>query len=901
MLGAGGMGEVYRARDTKLKRDVALKVLPDLLASDPDRLARFQREAELLATLNHPNIAAVYGVEDEADVRAIVLELVEGETLADRIARGPIRIEDSLPLARQIIDALEAAHDRGIVHRDLKPANIKITPEGRVKVLDFGLAKMLETAAPATAVSMSPTLSVQATYAGVILGTAAYMSPEQARGKPVDRRTDVWAFGCVLFEMLTGKQAFASAGDTVSDAIAAVLTKEPDWTALPPSTPPHMASLLRRCLRKDIQKRLPHIGVARLEIDEDPVAAPDTTAGVSARSRGAFVITAAVAALVTVALVGGASWEFRPKATPTIVSRFVITLSEGQNFTNVGRQALALSPDGTQIVYSANTRLYLRMMGDLNERPIAGIDGNSAVVNPVFSPDGRSIVFWSGSDQTLKRIAVAGGAPVTVATVTNPVGMSWGPDGILLAQLTKGILSISPNGGTPEVIVRTTGDEIAHGPQMLPGGKAVLFTLAKATNATNRWDEAKIVVQSLASGERKVLIDHGSDARYVPTGHLVYALSGVVLAVPFDERRLDVLGGPVPIVEGVRRSDGAATGAAQFSVAANGSLVYIPGPVKAGQGDRELALIDRKGVGNALKLPSGAIEHPRLSPDGRQVAFATTDDKDAIVWTYELSGASAMHRVTFSGRNRFPIWTADGKRVAFQSDRDGDRGIFWQPATGVGASQRLTTAEKDTEHVPESWSPKGDGFLFRVTTRGLDGLNTLWFFSLKDQKSVPIGAVRSFGATNATFSPDGRWVAYETRTNPPSAAQLNNVIYVQPFPPTGDLYQLPAAEEGVYRHPRWSPDGKELFFFVGGRLRVVGVKTQPDFVFGNAQRLARPAYWLDGAGDAGTQWDVLPDGQHFIIAAEAGLIGQSNAVVLGQQIQVVLNWFEELKQRVPAK
>jgi serine/threonine-protein kinase len=902
LLGAGGMGEVYRARDTKLKRDVALKVLPDLLASDPERLARFQREAELLATLNHPNIAAVYGIEDEADVRAIVLELVEGETLADRIARGPIPIDDALTIARQIVEALEAAHDRGVVHRDLKPANIKVTPEGRVKVLDFGLAKMLETAAPATALSMSPTLSVQATYAGVILGTAAYMSPEQARGKPVDRRTDVWAFGCVLFEMLTGKQAFASAGDTVSDAIATVLTKEPDWTALPAGTPPHIASLLRRCLQKDVQKRVPHIGVARLEIDEAPASSGLSGSGaVPMRSPWHRVVPFAAGVLVTAAFAGVAWWRLWPQATPGLVSRFVISLPAGQNFTNTGRQVLALSPDGSQIVYSANSRLYLRMIGDLDARPIASIDGSYAVINPVFSPDGRSIVFWSGGDQTLKRVGVAGGAPVIVANVTNPVGMSWGPEGILLGQVTKGIVRLSPNGGTPELVASTKTDEIAHGPQMLPGGKTVLFTLAKATTSTERWDQAKIVAQSLASGERKVLLERGSDARYVPTGHLVYALGGVVLAVPFDVRRLEVSGGPVSLVEGVRRSGGAGTGTAQFSVAANGSLVYLPGPVTVGAGDRVLAVLDRKGGATSLKLPAGAIEHPRLSPDGRSVAFVTDDDKGAMVWTYELSGATAMHRVTFNGRNRFPIWSADGKRVAFQSDRDGDRGIFWQSVDGTGGPQRLTMADKDVEHVPESWSPKGDGFLFRMTK---GDVTTLWFFSLTERKATRFGAVESVGPTNATFSPDGRWVAYESRTNLlRSGAVPNGAIYVQPFPATGSIYQLPAIEPGGYRHPRWSPDGKALFFFIGGniRLRVVRVKTQPDFVFGNAESVPRPTYWRDNASDDSTQWDVLPDGERFLIDADAGTLGQSDTVGSAPQIQVVLNWFEELKQRVPVK
>jgi serine/threonine-protein kinase len=905
LLGEGGMGQVYRAKDTRLKRDVALKILPEAFAGDPDRVARFQREAELLAALNHPNIAGIYGLEDDAGVRAIVLELIEGETLADRIARGPIPIDEALLIARQIIDALETAHDRGVIHRDLKPANVKVTSEGRVKVLDFGLAKMLEPAAPATALSRSPTQSVQATYAGVILGTAAYMSPEQARGKPLDRRTDVWAFGCVLFEMLAGRQAFERAGDTVSDVLAAVLTKEPDWTSLPAGTPPHIESLLRRCLQKEIQRRVPHIGVARLEIDEPstPPSLPTSTPAPE-RSWWRRAVPFALGVLITAVVDGAVWWRSRTESPPTIVTRFSIPLSEGQNFSNAGRQVLAISPDGTQIVYSAASRLYLRTMADLEARPIPGIDGSYAVIGPVFSPDGRSIAFWSGADGTLKRIAVTGGAPVTIAAIPNPVGMSWGPEGILAGESAQGVLRLSPSGGTSDVLVAIKDDEVAHGPQMLPGGRAVLFTLAKATASPDRWDKAKIVVQSLGSGERKVLIDGGSDARYVPTGHLVYALSGVVLAVPFNVRTLQVLGGPVPIVEGVRRAGGAVTGSAQFSVAANGSLVYLSGPVSTSSADRELAVIDRTGKATSLKLPPGAIDHPRISPDGKRVAFVIDDDKGAVVWTYELSGATAMHRVTFNGNNRFPIWTEDGKRVVFQSDRDGDRGIFWQPADGSGAPQRLTMADKDTEHIPESWSPKGGGFLFRVTK---GNVNTLSFFSMIDRKVTPFGAIESAAPTNARFSPDGRWVAYETRANRPPARGVGTgptgVIDVQPFPPTGPIYQVPAVEQGGYRHPVWSPDGREMFFMIGGniRLRVVPVKTQPDFVFGNAASLPRPSYWMDVASDNGTQWDVLPDGQRFIIRAATGLVGQPDTVSPIQQIQIVLNWTEELKQRALTK
>jgi eukaryotic-like serine/threonine-protein kinase len=899
LLGVGGMGEVYRARDLKLKREVAIKVLPDLLAGDPERLARFQREAELLATLNHPNIAAVYGLEDSGDSRAIVLELVEGETLAEEIARGPIAPDEALRIARQIVDALEAAHDRGVVHRDLKPANIKLTTDGKVKVLDFGLAKMLESTAVPSSLSMSPTLSVHATYAGVILGTAAYMSPEQARGKLVDRRTDIWSFGCVLFEMLTGKQAFDASGDTVSDAVAAVLMKEPDWSALPSNTPPHVVSLLRRCLQKDLQKRVPHIGVARLELDEGSSSSMAVTpAEAIGQPLWRRAIPVAVGVLLTAAVAVAVWWRFKPEPPTPIVTRFAFALPEGQNFSNAGRQVIAISPDGTQLVYTANQRLYLRGMSDLEARPIPGVDGSYAVLNPVFSPDGRWIAFSSIADQSIKKIPVAGGSPVTLGAGAVPYGMSWGPEGILVGDVGRGVVRMSPNGGALEVLVGLKPGEFAQGPQMLPGGKVVLFTLAKGT-ATDRWDKAQVVAQVLQSGERKVLIEGGTDARYLSTGHIVYAFAGVVRAVPFDVQRLQVSGGPVPIIEGVRRAPPQATGTSQFSVAANGTLVYIPGPVTTDLGGRQLALFDRKGTAESLKVPSASIDHPRVSPDGKRVVFAIDDDRDAIVYTYEVSGATAMHRVTFGGKNRYPIWTSDGQRVAFQSDREGDLSIFWQRADGAGSAERLTRADKDTAHVPESWSPKGDGFLFRERK---GDTNTLFFYSLKDGKATPFGGVTSATPTNAVFSPDGRWVAYESGPPNLTTGGTYRAVYVQPYPAAGAPYQIPVIEQGGYRHPRWSPDGKELFYMIGGniRFRVAAVITQPGFVFGNSLPVPRPQVWMDSNNDIARQWDVMPDGQHFIAripAGSAGQVGQTQA----QQIEVVVNWTEELKQRVPSK
>ena len=515
-LGAGGMGEVYRARDATLKRDVALKILPDGFALDPERLARFKREAQVLASLNHSNIAAIYGFEASTTstssgraVQALILELVEGPTLADRIALGPIPVEEALPIARQIAEALEAAHELGIVHRDLKPANVKLRPDGTVKVLDFGLAKTLEPigggGGDATA---SPTITSPAmTAMGMILGTAAYMSPEQAKGRQADKRSDVWAFGAVLYEMLSGQRAFK--GDDVSDTLAAVLRQDVDWTALPASTPAPVRRLIARCLDRDVKRRLRDIGEARIVLD-DPADAHERQrerrTGPSRRPRPLWrrAIPAVLSAIVVGGLAGTAAWYLKP-SPPLTVTRLQFTLPEAQRFGGIDRRMIDISPDGTQLVYVASGRLYLRAMSDQDAKEIQGTDGYQAVKNPVFSPDGRSIAFHAFSDQTLKRIAVTGGAAVTICPADLPFGMSWGPDGIVFAQRSKGISHVSPDGGTPDVLVDLKDGEVSESPQMLPGGQYVLFTLATGTGV-NRWDSAHVVAQSIATGERKTII-----------------------------------------------------------------------------------------------------------------------------------------------------------------------------------------------------------------------------------------------------------------------------------------------------------------------------------------------------------------------------------------------------------
>ena len=462
------------------------------------------------------------------------------------------------------------------------------------------------------------------------------------------------------------------------------------------------------------------------------------------------------AAVVASAMVGAAAWTLKP-TPPLTVTRFAFALGEGQQFTVVNNQTLAVSPDGTLLVYVANNQLYLRSMSDLEARPIPGTQQTPGLFNPVFSPDSRSIAFFAPSDHTIKKIAVSGGAAVTICPA-GPVfyGMTWDSSGIVFGQGAQGIMRVSANGGQPTVLVSVKDGELAHGPQVLPGGEWVLFTVATAATADG-WDKAQIVVQSLKSSERKTLVSGGSDGRYLPTGHLVYALGGVLFAVPFDLRQLAVTGGPVPIVEGVRRSASRLTGAAHFSVSSTGSLVFVPGPVSTSAAQSDLALVDRNGTPQLLKLPPGPYEYPRLSPDGKRVAFGSDDGKDAIVWIYELSGTSSMRRLTSGGRNRVPVWSADGERVAFQSDRDGDLGIFWQRADGTTAAERLTKPDKDTAHVPESWSPDGKTLLFSVAKGSSYAVAA---FSLTDKKVTPFGGIQSPFLPAATFSPDGRWVAY---------------------------------------------------------------------------------------------------------------------------------------------
>jgi serine/threonine-protein kinase len=821
-LGSGGMGDVYQATDSKLGRSVAIKVLPQVFVSDADRMARFEREARVLASLNHANIASIYGFEKTPEQHFLVMELIPGETLADRIKQGPIPFREALGIATQICEALEAAHDKGIVHRDLKPANIKITPDEKVKVLDFGLAKAYEPESANESVANSPTMiSMAATNAGMILGTAAYMSPEQAKGRRVDRRTDIFAFGCVLFEMLTAKRAFD--GDDVTDILSAVLRMEPDWSLLPADLPPAVTTLLRLCLEKNARNRRSDATDVRIDIEQalqQPSGVAPAPAETRHRPLWKRAIPVVAASITFASLAGFAAWRARPVPDPAIV-RFPFTVPEGQQFTNTGRQIVAISPDGSQFVYVANFRLYLKPMRDLSSTAIPGSEIAKSVLNPVFSPDNKSIAYWSNTDKTLKRIAVTGGAPVPIAALDSPVGMSWGQDNeILVGQALKGIVRVSANGGKPETIISVKQNELAHGPQMLPDGDSILFTLATATDA-QRWNKAQIVVQSLKSGERKVLISGGSDARYLPTGHLVYAFSGTLLAVPFDAKRLTVTGGAVPLIDGIQTA-GENTGTAQFSVSANGSLVFIQGVSSEISVKKTISLVDRNGNGKSLDLPASSYWHPRISPNGKQLVVSTDDGKEQIVWIYDLDGKSSLRRLTFGGKNRTPVWSADSQYVFFQSDREGDRAIFRQRADGQGVAERLTKLEGDwTSHEADATSLDGQTFLFTAVKPG-DA--SVWWYSLRDKKATMFTDAPSW-QQSSSFSPDGRWVAYVSEEN-------GRQVFVEPFPATGAKFLI---KDGG-NHPVWSRDGKELFFMndvINGQLYSVAIRTEPSFTFGN--------------------------------------------------------------------
>ena len=871
-LGKGGMGEVWRARDTKLGREVAIKTLPEEFAKDADRVARFRREAQLLASLNHPNIAAIHGFEEDNDTHFLVLELVEGDTLADQLKRGAIPVEASLKLTLQIAEALEAAHEKGVIHRDLKPANVKVTPDGKVKVLDFGLAKAFAGDGSEVDISNSPTLSMQATQQGIILGTAAYMSPEQARGNAADLRSDIWAFGCVLFEMLTGRQTFE--GGTVSDIMAGVLAKDPNWSSLPANLHPRIRFLLESCLEKESKSRCQGIAEARAYIQK-ALAEPGVVLTQPIPEAAKMPKPSAlpwVAVIVLGIVVSGVSvWILKPPPPPEPrpISRSDYDLPEGHSLRGQGRAVMALSPDGSSFVYNTTDGLYLRRMDELEARLIPGTEEISR--NPFFSPDGQWVGFHIGNQ--LQKIAISGGAPVGLGPAnTNPFGISWGVDDMILFGQDNGIYRVSANGGTPELIIESESDERFTDPKLLRDD-LILFSIV--TGPGER-DSAQIVVQSLESGERKNLWT-GSDARYVPTGHLVYALDDDLFAVPFDMDTLEVTGGAVALVEGVVRA--ANTPSANYGISEDGSLVYLFGSTVSRS--ETLVWMDRQGNAEPLGAAARTYIFPRLSPDGQSVAVMSEGD----IWLFDIA-RQTLTRLTFDeGPTTQPVWTPDGQYVAYRSIPEDDNILFWTRADGSGTEEQLTTGAP--RQNPTSWSPDGQ-FLAFFKGPGVGGVadRDIWMMPLDGDREPRPFLETPFNELAAMFSPDGLWVAYV------SDESGRNEVYVLPFPGPGGKRQISTEGGG---HPQWARDGRELFYLNDLQMMAVDIETEPDFTVGTPTPLFEGGF-VSRAGGPFPVYDVSADGQRFLMVQSASLIDSEAAP---PQINIVLNWFEELKERVP--
>jgi eukaryotic-like serine/threonine-protein kinase len=887
LLGQGGMGMVWRARHSALKRDDALKVLPPAFVANPDRLARFQREAQILASLNHPNIARVYGLEQTDGVQALVMELVEGPTLADRIAQGPIAVDEALAIARQITEALEAAHEQGIIHRDLKPANIKLQRDATVKVLDFGLAKALDPVAADMNVTDSPTvMSPAMTGVGTLLGTAAYMSPEQARGRAADRRADIWAFGCVLYEMLSGRRAFE--GADVADTLANVLKLDPDWNRLPPTTSLRVRSALRACLQKDPKQRPGDAQTVRLVLDgtfdTGQLAIPFSADRPSAWRRAAPL---AIASLVVAAFIGAAAWWARPSAVPPAVNRFEYLVPEGQQFRGGGRAVLALSDDGRQFVYNSASGLRIRNLGDLEARVIPGTE--MLLTSPFFSPDGQSVGFFQSNE--LKRIPTSGGTSVVICAAENPFGVSWGADDTILFGQPNGIMRVAASGGTPQLVIPTKDGEQASSPQLLPDGDSVLFTITASTSQT-RWDEAQIAVQSLRTGERKTILQGAADARYVSTGHIVYAVGDTLFAVAFDAERSAVQSGPVQLVQGISRplNQSGSSATANYGISAGGTLVYLTGLRITGGGAVSTGLlwVNRDGREQPIPAPPRTYVYPRISPKGDKVALDVRDQQ-LDIWIWDLV-RETLTRLTFDpGEDEFPLWSPDGNRVAFSSSRAGGStfktGLFWVAADGTGAVERLAVGARQT--FPEAFTPDGSQVI--VDGSGPEGNDDIGLVSLKAEaaEGTPERNVRpllqtTFGERNATLSPDGRWLAYE------SDESGRAEIYVRPFPAVDSGRWQVSTGGGI--QAAWARNGRELFYRSGPALLGVPVQTGTGFVAGTPKVLFQGQYF---GGPGGRSYDVGPDGRFVFLKPVP-----DGGATQRPRITIVENWSEELRRLV---
>ncbi len=870
-LGAGGMGEVYRAHDGKLNRDVAIKVLPEAFADDTKYMARFEREAQVLASLNHPNIATVYGIQQGA----LVMELVEGSDL-----RGPLPLEEAIPIARQIAEGLEAAHERGIIHRDLKPANIKLTPVGVVKILDFGLAKDAGergVPAPGSSPTMLPTLSLAMTQAGMILGTAAYMSPEQARGKPVDRRADIWAFGAVFYEMLTGARLFG-VGETIAETLASVVKDAPDFGKLPADTPPHIRRLLERCLRKDVKTRLQAIGEARVLLDESCDAVAPAMPAVR-RPWPAWTL-AGVCALLALVL-GGLLWRAtRPTEKPLL--RFSADLGPeavaGMHIT------AAISPDGTRIVYPVQpdggkvSMLATRLMDQTEPTILPGTEGGAT---PFFSPDGQWIGFFA--DRHLRKVPVEGGMPTTLCDVESIRGADWGEDGNIVVgfNAARPLARVSSGGGTLQSIGSTPeGGPSCRWPQFLPGGQAILFTASTAGS----FDEASIAALDLKTGKTKVLHRGGYFGRYLPSGHLVFIRNGALFAVPFDLSRLETRGTAVPILEDIAGNP--LTGGGQLAFSRTGTLVYLSGKPGASVSLGQLSWLDALGKREPLiTVPS--VLGPRLSPDGRRLTFFGTID----ISVYDLDRGSLMRlNLSNNGTAQYPVWTPDGKHIVYKSPT----GISWARSDGSSPPQLIY--ESSTTPAPWSFSPDGRHLAFHQAGAGT--VRDLWTLPLdiSDPDHPKAGPPEVFLASRGNdiepaFSRDGRWLAYSS--NITGAYQ----IFVRPFPKAATAGGQTQISTSPGRYPLWSRTANELFYLsLDGYIMVVSYK-----VNGSTFEASKPRQWVASriilSGSNPMPYDQSADGKRFAVFLPAENSGPSEKANL--HMTFLVNFFDELKRRVP--
>ena len=860
LIGKGGMGEVYRARDTKLGRDVAIKVLPEELARNKERSERFEREARLLAQLNHQNIATLHGLEEHDGQLFLIMEIVEGETLAERIARGPIPVDEALSLFIQIAEGLEAAHEKGIVHRDLKPANIKITPEGQIKILDFGLAKAFSPEQDATAeASQSPTLT-KGTALGAILGTAAYMSPEQARGKAVDKRTDVWAFGCCLYEALTGSKAFD--GETAGDTLSLVLQREPDWTRLPNSLPSMLSRLLRRCFEKDARRRVRDVGDARIDLEVALTATP------ALEERAPRRLPPLVAALSGAIVTGLIFWigGVAPSSVPGsgTLTRTSISLPDGQRQPRLMSAPLAISPDGTLLAYVAQDgtgpHLFLRPLASFETRKVPGTE---YARSPFFSPDGQWVGFYALGK--LKKVSVARGTSLTIARANTALGASWGPDNtiVFVPGLSAGLWRVSADGGPAEQLTKPDFAEkgFAHTwPQHLPDGRHVLFSFWGTSLAPR--------VLDLETGDWRIARAglQGGD-RYLASGHLVYSdiVGGGFLAAPFDLKELAIDGTAVPVLDDVRFF-GVHSARPFIAISRTGTAVYVTDEI----GETTLLWVDRQGVTDTIRSQEGAIAGVRLSPDGETVVFGDLQGK---LWTLDLKRGSVDLLGLTNARE--PLWHPDGQHVTASSIKAGSWDLYTLDVVERGEARALLVREFD--QIPKSWS--ADGRLLAYLEEHPETGTDIWVLPRGGEDPVPVLRTEA-NEFSPVLSPDGRFLAYV------SDQSGRYQVYVRSYP-EGKILGV-SIDGGA--EPVWSRDGQELFFRHGDQLLSTTVVTDPELSISSPTVLFEMAFARapDSAWSS-AYYDVSPDGERFLIVSDRSTT----------EFKVIQNWFEELERLVP--